>query len=961
MNADCLGRYALIVLAGAFLLAPHRVACAEEPSIFADPQPTLIRSPAKPVALPLQDGESVQDSDVSPLGPEAALIVRSTVPANRTPNRIVFWDMASGAQRSILPPPDLRPVSLVYHPLGKDIFLLVQDGAAYKILKTATAAWAPTVVYQSTTPLRRIVVGPRPFAVGGSEAPPAYRLFFGVRNADGTFSTRSVAETGKRDYAVLGPAKAGARKGKAAEDDNPEVPATMPAAFALPVGFHPAGHVMLWEDDKRCFHKAVYAGQNWGGKQEVFAAQPVCGGYLGYLPNGTAFLHWERGKAGVALTEDGKASRVVAPDVTFIAPPSSVRDGRGLVGVTQESGMQVVRYAPIDVPLADVANAWMFIETAEDRKLFESHGGLFRKLDNDQLYGLYDSELYSCGGYDSATPTRPYLVTTDIFWEQYGAAFEGIFILAEKHAAIPAFWRFVEAADRHLREANSGSKPARAFAALAALRQGKAESDPEAQRIVRAAGREVSAATGRPFDFADLKPRSHYAASPALQDYFRAMKYLTTVGLTETASGDADAEAIAILKALPPEVMAAANQWIAAYRPFIAPTRNGLVWGDGAGQRPDYIAAPAKADQLFPLSWGVDNEILFSTVNDRIPDRRMLPSGLDVAAVLGSPVAGLILEEIGEFARYPSLKPQIAQLKLRLDPARTRDSAGPSLYARWLDALAVQWSDGVSAPGGTIDRNLWHRKRLQTGLASWATLRHATVLINERVTAECGEAGFEQIVLAPPRGSVEPDPRTFAAIAGLFDDTIRAVEAGLTSLNAVSVDKTKLEGEYDEPSMENLRAGVVRRLAESRDNIRQFGAIAEKELNGTALTAEEYEKIFYVGRAAEHNFLVFKSLASDDFALSNPDPMPKVADVAQAPDGTVLLAGVGRPAEWNQIVPFFGRKEIVKGAVYSYRELASSTVMTDKEWLEKVATLALPAWIAPHFSARSLSCPAKTP
>jgi hypothetical protein len=65
--------------------------------------------------------------------------------------------------------------------------------------------------------------------------------------------------------------------------------------------------------------------------------------------------------------------------------------------------------------------------------------------------------------------------------------------------------------------------------------------------------------------------------------------------------------------------------------------------------------------------------------------------------------------------------------------------------------------------------------------------------------------------------------------------------------------------------------------------------------------------------------------------------------------------------EWNQIVPFFGRKEIVKGAVYSYRELAASAPMTDKEWLEKVDTLALPAWIAPHFSATNLSCPAKTP
>jgi len=60
----------------------------------------------------------------------------------------------------------------------------------------------------------------------------------------------------------------------------------------------------------------------------------------------------------------------------------------------------------------------------------------------------------------------------------------------------------------------------------------------------------------------------------------------------------------------------------------------------------------------------------------------------------------------------------------------------------------VQWAKDVTFPGAP-DSPLWKAKRLQTGLASWATLRHATVLVNERSEAEAGEGGFEELVTQP--------------------------------------------------------------------------------------------------------------------------------------------------------------------------------------------------------------------
>jgi hypothetical protein len=360
----------------------------------------------------------------------------------------------------------------------------------------------------------------------------------------------------------------------------------------------------------------------------------------------------------------------------------------------------------------------------------------------------------------------------------------------------------------------------------------------------------------------------------------------------------------------------------------------------------------------------LDNEVLLSTVyhenwpaDEQITGPsgpRLLPSGLDIAAVLGSKMAEIILEESGEFKKYPTLQNQISKLNKRLEKFTATPSG--SLYQRWIAGLASQWSEDVASPGEVIQKKFWARKRIQTGLASWATLRHATVLVNERSAAECGEAGFEQIILRPPRGYVEPDLKTFDAIASLFEATADWVKANGKSWSGST---PKDYGDSDQ----GLQDGIVRRLTESRDKVRLFRGIAKKELDGQPLTNKEYEEILYVGRAAEHNFLIFKSLAQKDFALSAPDPIAKVADVASdGPNGgELLLVGVGNPLEWDQVVPFFGRKEVVKGSSYAYYETVSPQVMTDEEWRTKVSSLPRPKWIDPFVSKDMSSCPAKAP
>jgi hypothetical protein len=194
----------------------------------------------------------------------------------------------------------------------------------------------------------------------------------------------------------------------------------------------------------------------------------------------------------------------------------------------------------------------------------------------------------------------------------------------------------------------------------------------------------------------------------------------------------------------------------------------------------------------------------------------------------------------------------------------------------------------------------------------------------------------------------------FQAVAGLFDSAASAVQ------NSPALAVGKVPSEMGDEQA--LSQGVLRRLGEAAANARLFAGIARKETKGEALSSDDYEEILHVGRAAEYHFLIFKSLANPEFALSNPDPMPKIADVAGGANGIPYLhSAVGAPLEWDQIVPYFGRREIVKGSVYSYFEFPSAKPLTDTEWRARLAGEARPTWVAPFLSNEILSCPAKDP
>ena len=870
-------------------------------SVFDVPELTVASSPDGPKQITLAAGTKVIDFDVSPAGPVVAALVSNASGATE----VLAWKIGgSVTSRLWSVPAGLNARSLAWHPLGNVFFV----GGPHAILKVEDkdGTWTARQIYSTTAEIRRLVPAPRPYDQG-------YRLFFAVKSAHGRYSIHSITEEGKREYQAIGPKETMTTKMPDTDGD----PSEIVAPSALPVGFHPAGHLMLWEDGKGCFQVASYARDHWSKSARLFN-RDICGGTVSATPNGMGILQWVKGRDGLTLFLDKGVKKTVAAGYQLVSPPSSTPDGRGIVGITQSGAALVVNYIPIDVPLADNVNAWMFSETGGDTDLLARNGGLFRDLkQQDQLYQLYDSELYECGGLDESSPTRPYLVTTDNFWELFAAAYEGIFILQERQIAMPAFWQFVKGAEASLRQTKPQSKWAAVLAALLA-------NNEEALHI-------------EGFDYGELKPRGHYTATPESQRYFRAFHFLTQI------SAKLD---LTDMRGLPWEVHAAALRWIGAYADLIAPPRAPVVWGDASGCT------------LFPLSWGFDNEVLNSTIyHAAFPaDRqirnatqfRLTPSGIDIAAALGSRFARELLAP--EIARYPNLGPVLDKLAAR------SWSADHNIYQQWVESLGEQWADAAPSPNGPLDEKLWRAKRLQTGLASWATLRHATVLVNERVSAECGEGGFEFLIMRPPRGYVEPDPATFGKIAELFDAAGKLVaDSSLAGLLPLGEDANR-------QNREALQKGLLRRLAETAAKARLFQSIATKETRGKALTAADYEEILYFGRVAEHEFLIFKSLANKDLALSTPNPIPKIADVSDvAGHAPYLFAAVGRPLEWDHTVPYFGRHEIVKGAAYSYYEFTANTILDDADWLKRVAAEPHPAWVAPFISPNLLSCPAHDP
>lgn len=314
----------------------------------------------------------------------------------------------------------------------------------------------------------------------------------------------------------------------------------------------------------------------------------------------------------------------------------------------------------------------------------------------------------------------------------------------------------------------------------------------------------------------------------------------------------------------------------------------------------------------------IPDSYMFAHLIDPEVGARLFPKGLDMMAILGSDRAYDLLDSLYNETAYPNYPEKIAEFKAEFAEISPQEWA-QNLYWNWLYCLMpLLYEKGEGYPS-FMQTIAWMDKELLTALASWAELRHDTILYAKQSMTPCG------MTPGPPKSYVEPNPHLYARLASLTRYTID----GLRSRNLLT-DKF----EHKLTLFETL-------LLFLRD-------VSIKELENTPLSESEYANIYCFGK-------VMQELVSDNFDPQNPwnydsDNMAVVADVhTDSNTDQCLEEGVGYPLEINVIVNEGGTIRITRGAIFSYYEFIQPIAdrLTDEAWREMLVSdtpPALPQW-----------------
>lgn len=493
----------------------------------------------------------------------------------------------------------------------------------------------------------------------------------------------------------------------------------------------------------------------------------------------------------------------------------------------------------------------------------------------------------------------------------------------------------------------------------------------------------------RDVDFSQFKPRGHYAGSPAREHYFRAMIWLgrldlRLIDIAEDGSPlfqRREVEAMVALRNLMSD--AARSQWdemdrvigafVGEHDEMTPKQVDGLLrdlgvssvadlanipdsrlaqtlidGGYGAQRIASQIAINGGVVPTLPLSrsfalfgqrYVFDSHVFSNVVYDRVvPPRgaqaRMLPNPLDVAyAALANDQAGMLLNV--ELTKY-GYAPNLQGMRVLADEHGS-DFWQQNLYNLWLSALrslspsanvvAKPAEQGLPSVAGT---EAWGRRLLNTQLASWAELRHDTLLYAKQSYTAGASCEF-------PAAYVDPYPEFFKALLAF-------AEQG----QALS----------EEPSLN----GYFVRLAEIITILRDM---AGDERNGKPLTAEH---LAFINRAVKlnpgcggppspsgwYNELFF-------YGANSVESDPTVADVHTQPTdelgnevGRVLHVATGIPQLMVVSVDSCTGSHAYVGLASSYYEQITEHYerLTDADWATTVmgnAPPGPPSWLPAAF------------
>ncbi len=509
---------------------------------------------------------------------------------------------------------------------------------------------------------------------------------------------------------------------------------------------------------------------------------------------------------------------------------------------------------------------------------------------------------------------------------------------------------------------------ARLMGSEADVPSGVAEAvDKELSLIKAHQGRAISPLFGFEGDYSIYAPSGHYLGSEETEAYFQAMTWLSEVTFpprpgasqSEVLRGrNSTREAMLLVAALQAGDISgekAMKTWDRIYQPssFLTGVTNVLnvyTYGKVALEEfgPDlqlsrlgddsqidaFIDAvlaraalsssgesgprPNDAFTLFAPQSDIRSKIFQKLVEPAVPERTM-PRGLDIMAAYGSDRAFEILDTLYKETEYESYADNVRILRgdASLDPSETHGSA----YSNTMDALRVMLKAPADGYPLFMKDTAWQDRDIYSCLAAWSQLEKRALLWEEY---DSPAPGLPSAPATVQKGYVEPRPEALALLAAQVDILKRGLsERGLAT-----------------PEIGDRAELLYKLLVDFKD-------MAEKELNGQALSGDDYAEIAGYGNALEY---------ITTFPVHGQDQRSQSASIACITDlytdpvtQEALQAGLGKPSVYYVVAPVEGKPTLTIGAGFSYYELLGPVdkKFTDSSWGREVVAgqaEAQPAW-----------------
>ncbi|MBN2737562.1 MAG: DUF3160 domain-containing protein [Spirochaetales bacterium] len=361
------------------------------------------------------------------------------------------------------------------------------------------------------------------------------------------------------------------------------------------------------------------------------------------------------------------------------------------------------------------------------------------------------------------------------------------------------------------------------------------------------------------------------------------------------------------------------------------------MWKSPEAERPDLPKIAQLSGQRFIL----DSFLLGQTVEGYVAARNK-PLLEEVAFCLGNNAAlNVIRDDIFTYniTKLPTYKPLYA----RLGAARSLFDYYPhwdnNLYTLWLNSLrqlSNPLPDTVPAAMRTLQ---WQEKQMNTQLASWAQLRHNTILYAKQ-SYSIGVTCFY------PDGYVDPYPefyRTIGALMKRMGERLNPSISYLTSFFNTWQDVTKNLADIAETELQGLP------LTTSQLNfLNNMLVLNPSNVCGAPEYKGWYANIFYSGWSEAIN------------------AKPVIADVhtipssIYSPSNMVLHGATGRPM--LMILHAYKENEscgsLYAGPVFSFyqQDVTPIARMSNEEWMDilKKSNPQPPMWLQKYMGFRGL-------